>query len=90
MVSIIISAAPKYSFATWGSSQAALYKHVSPIRYPKARATSPSDTTFSTIFNYSQALWKIEEIFYNLKTFFQFSSLVTMLTQISSAKYNCF
>lgn len=44
---MIISAALKYSFATWGSSQAALYRQVSPIKYPSASVTSLSDTTFS-------------------------------------------
>lgn len=44
-----ISAAPRYSLAMCGSSQAALYKQVSPIRYPRASASSPSDTIFSEI-----------------------------------------
>lgn len=44
---MIISAALKYSFATWGSSQAALYRQVSPIKYPSASVTSLSDTMFS-------------------------------------------
>lgn len=47
IVSIIISAALKYSFAMWGSSQAALYRQLSPIKYPNASVASPSDTTFS-------------------------------------------